>query len=179
MSSRRLLITNFREHLDVYVLASASNAFLTVSQYLAVSAAVASYLPVDPGTSALIASYGRVPGIALALLLNSLAFEGILSVLVVVLALSAIVKSGWRLAYAFSSVVISAFVGYWLGSRFLVILEWISTLQTNRVDISSSYSSLFWFGLGATICYVLMILILRKSYGKLGRDEHVTSKDLP
>jgi len=47
------------------------------------------------------------------------------------------------------------------------------------VDISSSYSSLFWFGLGATICYVLMILILRKSYGKLGRDEHVTSKDLP
>jgi hypothetical protein len=120
-----------------------------------------------------------VPGISLALLLSSLAFEGILSVLVVALALSAIVKTGRRLAYTFSSVVISAFVGYWLGSKFLVVLEWISTLQTNRVDISDSYSSLFWFGLAASICYVLMILTLRKSYGKLGRDQQVTSMDLP
>jgi hypothetical protein len=64
-----------------------SNIFLTASQYLAVSAAVASYLPVDPGTSALITNYGRGPGIVLALLLNALAFQGILLVLVLILAL--------------------------------------------------------------------------------------------
>jgi hypothetical protein len=146
-----------------------SNLFLTASQYLAVYAAVASYLPVDTGTSVLINGYGRGPGIILALLLNSLVFQGILAVLVVTLALAAIVRTGWTWAYAFSGVVISGFVGYWLGVKFLIVLEWISTLQSNRVDSSNSYSGLFWFGLAASICYVLMILVLRKSYGKLGR----------
>ncbi len=144
-----------------------SNSFLTVSQYLAVSAAVASYLPVDPGTSALTTKYGLGPGIVLALLLNSLLFQGILLILVLTLALSAIVKTGWRLAYAFLGVVVSGFVGYWLGAKFLVVLEWISTLQSNRVDSSNPYSGLFWFGLASSISYVLMILFLRKSYGKL------------
>jgi hypothetical protein len=132
-----------------------------------VYAAVASYLPVDSGTSALITGYGRSPGIVLALLLNSLVFQGILAILVVTLALVATVKTGWTWVYVFSGVVISGFVGYWLGVKFLIVLEWISTLQTNRVDSSDPYSGLFWFGLAASICYVLMILVLRKSYGKL------------
>jgi hypothetical protein len=165
---QRLLATNLREHMGVFVLASLSNGFLTLSQYVAVSAAVSSYLPVDAGTSALISSYGRGPGILLALFLNYLVFEGILAVLVVTLALSAIVNTGWRWPYAFASVIVSGFVGYWLGAKFLVVLEWISILQNNRVDISGSYSSLFWFGLAASICYVLMVLFLRKSYGRLG-----------
>src|SRR6266566_478310 len=97
-----------------------------MSQYLAVSAAVASYLPVDSATAVLIASYGRGVGIGLALFLNSLVFQGILA-----------------------------------------ILEWISTLQDNRVDSSNPYAGLFWFGLAATICYLAMILVLRKSHGKL------------
>jgi hypothetical protein len=167
MTLRKLVAANLREHLGIYVLASVSNTFLTTSQYLAVSAAAASYLPVDPGTSALITSYGRGPGIVLALLLNSFVFQGILAVLVVTLALSAIVKAGWRWAYAFSGVIVSGFVGYWLGAKFLVILEWISTLQNNRVDSSTEYTSLFWFGLAATICYLTMVLVLRKSYGRL------------
>src|SRR5207244_11762332 len=78
--------SSLREHLGTYLLGSLSSAFLTASQYLAVSSAVASYLPVDPGTSALITSYGRVLGIILVLLLNSLVFQGILGVLVVILA---------------------------------------------------------------------------------------------
>ena len=138
-----------------------------MSQYLAVSAAVASYLPVDSATAVLIASYGRGVGIGLALFLNSLVFQGILAVLVAMLALASIVKTGWKWAYAFSGVAVSGFVGYWLGAKFLAILEWISTLQDNRVDSSNPYAGLFWFGLAATICYLAMILVLRKSYGKL------------
>jgi hypothetical protein len=173
-----LVDASLREHLGIYVLASASNAFLTTSQYLVVSAAAASYLPVDPGTSGLITSYGRGPGIVLALLLNSIRFEGILAVLLVTLALSAIVETGWRWAYAFSAVIVSGFVGYWLGAKFLVILEWISTLQNNRVDSSNEYTGLFWFGLVATICYLAMLLVLRKSYGKL-LERHLVVKDSP
>jgi len=167
---RSLLVMSFREHSGIYVLASVSNVFLTASQYLAVSAAVASYLPLDPGTSALIASYGRGPGIVLALLLNTLAFQGILLVLVLILALSSTIKTVWRWAYAFLGVVVSGFVGYWLGLKFLVVLEWISTLQNNKIDSSNPYSGLFWFGLASSICYVLMILLLRKSYGKLAEN---------
>jgi len=178
LTLRKLVDSNLREHIGVYVLASASSAFLTTSHYLAVSAAAASYLPVDPGTSALVTSYGRGPGIVLALLLNSILFQGILAVLVVTLALSAIVKASWRWAYAFSAVIVSGFVGYWLGAKFLVTLEWISTLQNNRVDSSTEYTSLFWFGLAATICYLAMLLVLRKSYGKL-LERHLVVKDSP
>jgi formate/nitrite transporter FocA (FNT family) len=161
--------TRLREYLGVYILASMSNIFLAASQYLAVSAAVASYVPVDPGTSALITTYGRSPGIFLALLLNSLVFQGFLLALVLTLALPAI--ASWRWAYALLALVISGFVGYWLGAKFLVVLEWISTLQNNGVDSSNPYSGLFWFGLAASICYILMIILLRKSYGKLAETE--------
>lgn len=160
-------MAKLREHLTTYVLASLSNAFLAASQYLAVSSAVASYLPVDSSTSSLITNYGRGFGILLALLLNSLIFEGVLAVLVVTLALSAAVKTGWKWAYTFSGITVSGFVAYWLGSRFLVILEWISTLQYNRIDVSNVYTGLFWLGLGATVCYVTMILVLRRTYGTL------------
>ncbi len=66
----------------------------------------------------------------------------------------------------------------WLGAKFLVILEWISTLQNNRVDSSTEYTSLFWFGLAATICYLAMLLVLRKSYGEL-LERHLAVKDSP
>ena len=167
MPCGKFLAASLRENSGIYVLASLSNAFLIISQYLAVSAAVASYLPVDSATAVLIASYGRGLGIGLALFLNSLVFQGILAVLVALLALASIVNTEWKWAYAFSGVVVSGFVGYWLGAKFLAILEWISTLQDNRVDSSNPYAGLFWFGLAATICYLAMIVVLRKSYGKL------------
>ena len=167
MPCGKFLAASLRENSGIYVLASLSNAFLIISQYLAVSAAVASYLPVDSATAVLVASYGRGLGIGLALFLNSLVFQGILAVLVALLALASIVNTEWKWAYAFSGVVVSGFVGYWLGAKFLAILEWISTLQDNRVDSSNPYAGLFWFGLAATICYLAMIVVLRKSYGKL------------
>ena len=167
MLCRESFASSLREHLGTYLLGSLSSAFLTASQYLAVSSAVSSYLPVDPWTSALITSYGRVLGIILVLLLNSLVFQGILSVLVVILAVSSVANAGWKWAFTLSGVAISGFVGYWLGAKFLAILEWISALQSNRVNSSDTYAGLFWFGLAATICYIGMILVLRKSYGKL------------
>src|SRR5207244_10823921 len=83
---RRILpATKVREHLGVYLLASLSNAFLASSQYLAVSSAVASYLPVDSGTATLIAAYGPGLGIFVAVFLNSLVFQEIIAAMVVFL----------------------------------------------------------------------------------------------
>ena len=177
MPLQRQFVTSFREQLGIYVLASMSNIFLTASQFLAVSTAVTSYLPVDPGTSELIASYGHGPGIVLALILGSLVFQGVLLVVVLILALSAVSRTRWRWAYPFLGLVVSGFVGYWLGAKFLGTLEWVSTLQNSRIDSSGPYSGLFWFGLAASICYLLMILILRKSYGQLV-ETHMSRNDL-
>src|SRR5207237_10688083 len=113
------------------------------------------------------AAYGPGLGIFLAVFLTSLVFQGILAALLVILSLSAVLKTGWRWAYPFSAVMVSGFVGYWLGARFLAVLEWISTLQNNRVDSSNAYTSLFWFGLASTIFYLAMILVLRKYYKNL------------
>lgn len=173
LSIRKSLQTSLRGQLGVYILASFSNVFLSMAQYLAISNAVASYLPLDTGTAALITSYGRGPGIVLALVENSLVFEGVLVVLVVTLAMSSATKTGWRWSYPFLGVVVSSFVGYWLGTKFLSVLDWISTLQNYRVDSSDTYTGLFWFGLSSTICYVLMILVLRRSYGKLSERYYV------
>src|SRR5438132_5082936 len=104
---RRILpATKVREHLGVYLLASLSNAFLASSQYLAVSLAVASYLPVDSGTATLIAAYGPGLGIFLAVFLNSLVFQGFLAAVVVLLSLCAVLKTGWSWAYAFSGMIL-------------------------------------------------------------------------
>src|SRR3989442_3598424 len=86
---RRILpATNVREHLGAYLLASLSNAFLASSQYLAVSSAVASSLPLDSGTATLIAAYRPGLGIFLVLFINSLVVYAIRSALLVLLSLS-------------------------------------------------------------------------------------------
>ena len=69
--------------------------------------------------------------------------------------------------YIFSGLVISGFVGYWLGAKFLRTLGWVSQLENNGISAMGVYSDLFWFGLAAAMCYVTMILVLRKSYDKL------------
>jgi len=104
-----------------------------------------------------------------------LAFQGLLAVLVLTLVGTALIEKGWRVLYIFSALIISGFVGYWLGVRFLETLSWISTLQNSGIDSSGVYSDLFWYGLGATIFYVAMILVLRRSYNKLTDLKHSPS----
>jgi len=76
-------------------------------------------------------------------------------------------EESWRWLYVFSAILTTGFVGYWLGARFIQALAWVSILHNSGIETSAVYSDLFWFGLGATIFYVAMILFLRKSYDKL------------
>jgi hypothetical protein len=61
----------------------------------------------------------------------------------------------------------SAYLAYHLGGKFVNALGWIGLLETSGVNVSGVYGDLFWFGLGTTICYLLVILVLRRSYGRL------------
>jgi len=156
-----------REHAAIYVLATLSNLLLSVPEYLGVQQAIASYVPVDPGTRQLVSSYGVSRGLALDFLWTFAIFQAVLTVIMFGLTQVPRLSRGWRVPYIFSGMVISGFVGYWLGAKFLRSLSWVSLLQNNGVDSSGVYADLFFFGLGATVCYVSMILVLRRSYDKL------------
>lgn len=167
MSWRQLARYNGREHLTVYLLATASNLFISIPLYIAARAGSLALIPIRGSTSRFISAYGVSWGIALDFLWTLFVFEGLLAVLVLAVAGITLIEKGWRGPYTFVALVISGFVGYWLGMRFLQTLDWVSLLQNSGIDSSGVYSDLFWYGLGATVFYVAMILVLRRSYGKL------------
>ncbi len=119
------------------------------------------------------AQYGSSTGLVLDFLRSGLIFQGLIAVLVVGLVGSASSRRRWRWQYALTGVFISTYLAYHLGGKFLNALAWIGVLETSGVNVSGVYGDLFWFGLGTTICYLLVILVLRRSYGKLrlGRPE--------
>lgn len=167
MSWRLLSRFNAREHAAVYVLATLSNLLLSIPEYLAVRWAYASSLPVKGSVAGFVSTYGLTLGITVDLLWTLLVYQALLTVLVLVVATTSLVEKGWRWLYVFGAMMICGFVGYWVGAKFLSTLGWVSLLQNSGVDASGVYSDLFWFGLGAAVTYVVMILVLRRSYDKL------------
>jgi hypothetical protein len=167
MSRRRLGEYNAREHWTVYILATGANLSLSIALYVAARAGVLAQLPITGSTGQFVSAYGISWGFTLDFLWTLFVFQGLLAVLVASLAGTTLVGRGWRWLYVFLALTISGFVGYWLGARFLATLNWISLLQNSGIDGSSVYSSLFWYGLIATVFYVAMMLVLRRSYDRL------------
>jgi hypothetical protein len=167
LSIRELLRVNAREHLTIYTLASLANVSLSIPQYLAVN--IALELDINPkgATASLINQYGSGTGLALDFLRAGLIFQGVMAVLVMGVVGSVLSRKNWRWQYVATSALVSAYLAYHLGGKFLNALGWIGVLETSGVNISSVYGDLFWFGLGATVCYLLVILVLRRSYGEL------------
>jgi hypothetical protein len=167
MSWKRLRLYNAGEHWTIYLLATGSNLFLLIPLYIAARAGIAAQLPVAGSTSQFISTYGITWGLTVDFLWTLLVFQGVLALLVVTMVAVLFLGKRWKLLYILSAMVISGFVGYWLGARFLDTLSWISLLQNSGIDSSGIYSDLFWYGLGATVFYVAMILVMRRSYDKL------------
>ncbi len=174
MSWRSLGRFNAREHWTVYLLATTSNLFISIPLYISARAGVLAQLPIDGSTSQFISAYGISWGLTLDFLWTLLVFQGLLGVLMLVMVGTGLVEKGWRWLYIFTALVVSGFVGYWLGALFLETLGWISLLQNSGLDSSGVYSDLFWYGLGATIFYVAMILVLRRSYNKLAETKSLS-----
>ena len=158
---------NAREHIAIYILATLANFLLSVPQYLAVNTALELAINPKGSTASLIAQYGSSTGLFLDFLRSGLIFQGVIAVIVIGLIGSASSRRGWRWQYALTGMFVSIYLAYHLGGKFLNALGWIGVLDTSGVNASGVYADLFWFGLGTTICYLLAILVLRKSYGKL------------
>ncbi len=165
-----MLRVNAREHLAIYALATLANFLLSIPQYLAVRTALELGINPNGTTASLITQYGSSTGLFLDFLRSGLIFQGVIAVLVIGLPWSASSCRGWRWQYVLTGVFISTYLAYHLGGKFLNALGWIGVLETGGVSVSGVYGDLFWFGLGTTICYLLVILVLRRSYGQLVSD---------
>jgi hypothetical protein len=167
LSLRQFLRVNAREHLAVYALASIASVLISVPQYLAVNRALQLGINPQGTTAGLINQYGSSTGLALDFLRSALIFQGIMAILVIGLAGSLLSQKRWKWQYVATSILVSGYLAYHSGGKFLNALGWIGFLEINGFDASSVYADLFWFGLGTTICYLLVILVLRRSYGRL------------
>ena len=167
-----MLRVNAREHLAIYALATLANFLLSVPQYLAVNSALELGINPNGTTASLITQYGSSTGLFLDFLRSGLVFQGVMAVLVIGLPWSASSRRGWGWQYVLTGVFISTYLAYHLGGKFLNALGWIGVLETGGVNVSGVYGDLFWFGLGATICYLFVILVLRRSHGKLVMSRH-------
>jgi len=165
---------NTRENWAIYLLATGANLFLSIPLYIAARSGVLAQLPVTGSTSQFISSYGISWGLTVDFFWTLFVFQGLLTVLFLTMIGTPLIERGWRWLYIFSAMVLSGFIGYWLAVRFLETLGWISLLQNSGIDSSNVYSDLFWYGLGATIFYVAMILVLRRSYNKLADLKHLS-----
>jgi hypothetical protein len=167
LSLREILRINAREHLTIYTLASLANVLLSIPRYLAVNTALELGINPKGSTASLINQYGSSTGLTLDFLRSALIFQGIIAILVTGVAGSMLSRKRWKSQYVATGFLVSAYLAYHLGGKFLNTLGWIGLLETSGIDASGIYADLFWFGLGATICYLLVILVLRRSYGRL------------
>ncbi len=167
MSLRETLKVNLREHLAVYVLATVANFLISIPQYLALNNALQLGINPKGSTESLIAQYGSSTGLLLDFLGSGLIFQGVVAVLVIGLAGTLVSGKNWRWQYVLIGLLDSAYLAFHLGGKFLNVLGWIGVLEESGVNVSDVYADLFWFGLGATICYLLVILVLRRSYDKI------------
>ena len=171
MSLRELLKINSREHLAIYALAALANLLLSIPQYLAVNTALELAANPKGAMASLMPQYGSSNGLVLGFLRSGLIFQGVMAVLVIGLVGAASSRRSWKWQYRLTGVLVSTYLAYHLGGKFLNALGWIGVLETSGANVSNVYGDLFWFGLGTTICYLLAILVLRSSYGKLAEEK--------
>lgn len=158
---------NRREHLAAYFVASLANLFLSVPQFQAVNDALELGIRPAGMIGTLVSQYGSTWELLLGFASETLIFQGIIAVLVIGVSVAASGGSTWKWRYSITSILVAAYLAYHLGGKFLNALGWIGLLETSGVNVSGVYGNLFWFGLVATICYLITILFLRRSFGKL------------
>jgi hypothetical protein len=153
--------------LEVYLLASAANALLSLGQFFAIDSALGVRISQQSTVASLLGYDGSRNGLWIDFVWMGLVFQGVTAILVIGILWAGVSRARWGWPYALTAVVISSYVGYVLGEKFLDTLAWVKLDVAFGVISSDAYSDLIWFGLGATICYFLMIMVLNKSYGKI------------
>lgn len=147
----KLLALNLQEHLTVYLLASLANGLLLFEQSQLASRAG---LPVD------------ILGIALFQQL-------VMGILILAVLAASYPRAHRRWFYVIASILFAAYSGSRMASAFSASLELVGPLESKGIPISDYQGNFYLLALGAAISYVLMILLLRRAYGKLSSAQTV------
>jgi uncharacterized membrane protein len=147
----KLLALNLREHLTIYLLASLANGLLLFEQSQLASRAG---LPVD------------IVGIALFQQL-------VMGILILGVLAASYSRTHRRWFYVIASILLAAYSGSRIASAFSASLELVRPLESKGIPISDYQGGFYLLALGAAISYVLMILLLRRAYGRLSSAQTV------
>ncbi len=72
-----------------------------------------------------------------------------------------------RWAYGFSAILFAGYAGTRLAAAFSQTLGLVPALENQGVPISDYQRTFYLLALAAAVCYLLSILLLRRSYGRL------------
>jgi len=92
--------------------------------------------------------------------------QGVLAVLLCLM----LVTYGWtriRWQYALSAILFAGYSGTRLAAAFSQTLGLVPALQSKEVPISDYQGSFYLLALASAVCYLVAILLLRRSYGRL------------
>ena len=106
-------------------------------------------------------------GVSFDILASVLVQESLMAVLLVVVAFAGAVKRAWRYLYVFAATVFASYAGLGVVTRFNATLELVVPLEAKGIPISDYQGTFYVLALVSAISYLLMILLLRRSYGKL------------
>ena len=174
---------NRRDYIIGYGLASVSYLLILIPQYNTLDRIMAlnARIP-ESSISILIQTYGSMLGVQLSILSVVLAFQAISGVLLLLTSIMGRARKAWRGKYVITSMSSIGYVGYSLGVGFLTSLRWASILASMNVDVSPILQSYYLFNLGAAICYLGVVLVLRRTYTRLSaleaRDSLTIRKDI-
>ena len=163
---------NRRDYVIGYALASVSYLLILIPQYSTVERILAMNARIpESSVSTLVQMYGPMLGVQLSILSAVLVFQVISGVLLLLTSRMGKAGAAWRGKYIITSMSFIGYVGYSLGIGFLTSLGCTSILASMTVDVSPILQSYYLFNLGAAVCYLGVVLVLRRTYTRLSALE--------
>ena len=163
---------NRRDYIVAYASASVAYLLVLIPQYNTVERILSMNARIPESfLSSLVQLYGPTLGVQLSILSTVIAYQAISGVLLLLTSRMSRTPAAWRLKYMIASVSFIGYVGYSLGIGFLTSLGWTSVLASMNVDVSPILQSYYLFNLGAAICYLGVVLVLRRTYTRLSALE--------
>ena len=142
---------NINVHLAVYILASVAIALLLYEESELVSQA----------------------GVQADILGPALLQQAIMTILLLGLLVPTYAWSRKRWPYPLASILFAGYSGTRLAAAFDTTLELVPTLEARGVPISDYQGTFYLLALVAAFSYLLMILLLRRSYGRLSSSQGI------
>jgi hypothetical protein len=169
---KQVSLRNRQDYAAAFVLATVAYTLVLIPQYNTAEQVLLMHVQIpESSVSSLVQAYGPILGVMLSILFSVVAFPLISGLLLLLTSRMGRARRSWRWKYMITSMSFIGYVGYSLGVAFLTSLGWASIIAGMNVDVSAILQSYYLFNLGAAICYLGIVLVLRRTYTRLSALE--------